>query len=167
MKEIQYRNLGARVLPSTAEYSRVLYSFVSGRCVFTSVTPPPTTTTINAAEWIIEAICAQEKIMPDSVIFCDLQTKIAYGNLSDFQSQSFSRFQYDEITLECGPRFPMRPMHVPGAPSFEITKLLWKAAPCPGEVVRTFAHLIGPNPLQWDGNGPFDPELRNRSDKYR
>src|SRR3989344_5463519 len=94
--------LKAAMFQAVHEPWPVVYLITEGEggCVYTGVTRVPST--INFAEQIIEAICAQEKVGdPRLLNFYDLQTHLGYSRLAD------GEFKFDEVLFSydvCGKR---------------------------------------------------------------
>ena len=88
------------------------------------------TSTINAIEDIVKAICKKERRKPKGLVFYDLQTSRAY-------KQKPGQFVFDRITF------------TNGNPS-------WNQVVCPPRIVDAFRAFIGPNAQQVTNRGlPF------------
>ena len=123
IKFVEYQGMRSR--------GEVAYAILSGGvCVFTysritwaiDSTITKATSTINAAEAIVAAICRQEGISRDDLYFYDLQTARGYD-------KPLGLFQYDRLKLD--------------------RVLRWQPEICPAEVIRLFAEFLGENPRQW------------------
>jgi len=95
------------------------YVITNDCCTFTAV-DAQTTSSINAAEDIVEAICAQEGCQFHQLRFFDLQTHLGYS------SKQPGHFEYDEVELES----------LSGTPR-------WIKANLPTEIRTLFAREIG------------------------
>jgi len=98
----------------------VLYVIIDGRCTFTT-TSLDTTSSINAAERITLAICADEACNEWQLDFFDLQTRLGYD------SKDAGHYDYDQVVLGQG---------ICGNPE-------WIPTPLPDEIRQLFAAQIG------------------------
>jgi len=95
----------------------VLYVIIDDRCTFTGITQ--TTSTINVAERIVEAIARAEGVTIEVLKFFDLQTHLGYGKRP-------GEFEYDRLSFDQGLYDPS-----------------WQPAECPSEIRQLFANQIG------------------------
>ena len=75
LKEVKYPCFGFPLEGFPKEH-RVVYLIKGNLCYFSGIEIG--TSTINAAEYIISKICAQEKINPIHFRFFDIQTHLGY-----------------------------------------------------------------------------------------
>src|SRR3989344_3546633 len=96
----------------------VVYLLNGDECVYTGVTPGPST--INFTGPIIDAISKQEQRDPRSLRFFDLQTALGYRSKSD------AEFEFNEVALNSyGGRQPH-------------DDYIWLEATCPAAVIEAF-----------------------------
>ncbi|KKU48364.1 MAG: hypothetical protein UX68_C0015G0005 [Parcubacteria group bacterium GW2011_GWA2_46_9] len=72
LKQVQY-GTGSRK-------GTVVYTINGSRCIFSGISGQAALSTINAAEAIVRAIVAQEKVEPLALMFFDLQTRSGYAS---------------------------------------------------------------------------------------
>ena len=102
-------------------------------CVFSGI-GLDRTSSINAAEIIVDAICTKEGIVCEEYSFCDLQTHLGYRQPSGYYEFSMLEFdrgkkRYSHGTLlACG------------------TVVNWQPLECPLIVFQAFTSLIGDFP---------------------
>jgi len=103
----------------------VLYWLEGDRCIFSGVTRD--TSTINAAESVVKAICAKEHVSPERITFFDLQTSRGYPKPE-------SEFHFDRLVLK-----------IEGG---EVFCLDWVSTPCPNDVRSAFTSLLSEEMVQ-------------------
>ncbi|MFH1291782.1 MAG: hypothetical protein ABIH87_01110 [bacterium] len=109
IKRLRYRGFGRAV-------GEVLYVIIADRCTFTGVTK--TTSTINVAEHIVEAIARAECMTVEDLKFFDLQTHLGY-------CKKPGEFEYDHLKFDQG-----------------ICNPSWEPVECPPEIRQLFADQI-------------------------
>ncbi len=88
LKKARYENFGGG-----NKYAEVAYEIFGDRCVFCGITPPhKRTSTINAAESILQAIADQEGVPVTNLRFFDLQTQMGYNMAPGL-------FEFDELVF--------------------------------------------------------------------
>lgn len=106
----------------------VVYAISDNQCIFSGITWPATST-INAAEGVVEAIAKNERRKVHSLRFFDLQTQRGYPG------KEVGEFEFDELTLKLqGDR---------------IADVSWNPRECPPEIQGLFIPYI---------QGPVDAE---------
>lgn len=121
LKEAFYPNLNA-------DFSTVVYAIIGNTCVFTKKGRRGTST-INAAESIIFAICIKERMDPRSGLFYDLSTCQEYSHLQP------GEFEFAQIHFRLEENQPVQP-------SWDTRQT------CPSKIVKLFKQYIGPDPQQ-------------------
>lgn len=144
LKQAKYGNWGFPLVGP--KWATVDYARVGNTIIFSGITNPATST-INAAEDIILAICAQEGCQPTAVRCFDLQTHLNYSGTEP------GEFMYDEV------KFKVR--------GGKLEDLSWDGSvPCPPEVVALFREHIGGTGEPYRMENPLDHrsyhELRQR-----
>lgn len=174
LKELEYPNFWVGT-------SRLVYAVFDGaRCVFSGLTRGGTSTsTINAAERIIELIAQREEINPYGHRWFDLQTNKGYGGGHD--CPHLGEFEFDELVFTPNKHRGLtetvgedgQPVTILGTPeAIHVTD--WHMVPCPPEVIAAFAVHIGDlsqpayqcaNPMTHDPNRPHpsDPHAQARN----
>ncbi len=116
MKKTKYRSVGCDPL-----YGEIVYAFFGKKCIFCGITPDATST-INAAEEIIEAITAKEKIDPFWKTFYDLQTHRRY-------QKDPGEYEFDRLTLKW-------------TEDDQVFADGWSPEECPPDVLQAFHEFI-------------------------
>lgn len=129
--------------------SSVAYAIFPDRRVVFSGVSADGTSTINAAESIIQEICRREEINPYAYRWFDFQTNRQYGR-SSFYCPHPGEFEFDELhfrpNLHPGVTKQVdehgRPYMLINSPeAYHVES--WTMAPCPSEVVALFREYIG------------------------
>ena len=103
---------------------RVVYAIEGSRCVFCGISGRDASSTINAAEEIVEAIVRLDGVDPKTMVFYDLQTTSGYPNKVP------GDYDFDRLDVE-----------VAGGGQRIIVND-WTPDDCPEDILRKFAkHL--------------------------
>ncbi len=142
LKELDYPNFWIGT-------SRVAYAiFPDRRVVFSGITREGTST-INAAESIIQEICRREEIDPYAHRWFDLQTNRQYGD-GRFNCPHPGEFEFNELHFRPNPHPGVtqqtdergQPYTLVSTPEAYCVER-WTPVPCPPEVVAAFRECIG------------------------
>ncbi|MFA6391869.1 MAG: hypothetical protein WCW66_03925 [Patescibacteria group bacterium] len=142
LKKIAY----PKTIPHLGPEAYVAYAIMA-RCVVFSGLTPNTTSTVNAAENIIMAICRAEGMEPNKFAFFDLQTSQTYGRFEPGEFE-LSLLEFNYIPHFCGAVYKGSDGSVTIGTSGPIQVMSWEPFPYSPEVVKLFAEQIGPNPRQ-------------------
>lgn len=118
MEEAAYPCWGAGFGPMFPEFNRVVYAIVGDCCYFSGIEKKLRTSTINAAESIIMAICKQEGVFPNRLRWFDLQTHHGYD------SKQPGGFELDEVVFK------------------HDSKVYWIPTLCPPDIFLLFREYI-------------------------
>lgn len=128
LKQVVYQNWGYPGF-DIPQYAHVAYLRKGKRCVFSGISLPPRTSTINNAEVIIKAICFEEQVHWKNLIFFDLQTH------SGYPSKETGFVEYDQLTLE---------EDKDESDKFRVR--YWHRVDLPADIHQAFREYIGPFP---------------------
>ena len=149
LQEAHYRCWGYGSDPGFPEYNKVAYIIIGDCCYFSGVEKEMRTSTINAAESIIEAISHQENILAIALRWFDLLTYRGYNNKPG---------EYELKELKIGPSKDLTSkgwrlglLEVNGEEALIYTEAeqdfviaSWNdVALCPNEVLEIFRDYIG------------------------
>lgn len=138
LKQAKYGNWGYPIVGP--KFATVDYVRVGDATIFSGITNPATST-INAAEDVIAAICVQERCRPTDVRWFDLQTRLNYSGTEP------GEFMYDEV------KFKVR--------GGTLVDLSWdESVPCPPEVITMFREHIGGTGEAYRMKNPLDHRPR-------
>jgi hypothetical protein len=107
------------------EFNEVLYLIEDNCCFFSGIGTENRTSTINAAESIIQSIADQENVHIQTFRWFDLQTHLGYDKAS-------GDYEMDELLVEIDRERPE---------GFTVTQ--WKHTECPPDVSEAFKDQIG------------------------
>jgi len=124
LKEAQYPNWGWPI--AGVEYGKVAYAIIGGCCYFSGLTASgQATSTINAAESIVQAIADQEGVPIEKLRFFDLQTHRGYDKPEG--EFAFDELVFDDESLGQG----------------KVSVSGWAERECPNGVIELFSDCIG------------------------
>ena len=147
MEKAEYPCWGAGFGPMFPEFNRVVYAIVGDCCYFSGIEKKFRTSTINAADSVITAICKQEGILPDRLRWFDLQTHRGYD------SKQPGEFELDELVILPNPddarRGGAEETEIAGVTAVVITQdthdivvNYWISTLCPPDIFLLFREYI-------------------------
>lgn len=148
LKETEYPCWGAG-LPGMPTHNKVAYALVENRVIFSGIETERRTSTMNAAESIIEAIAEQEKIDIVSYRWFDLQTHRGYHSIQP------GNFHLKEIDLTINPKGERPPQGlqdefegekfiiIDSAGERDFSVAQWDEISCPENICDLFQECIG------------------------
>lgn len=145
LKEVKYPCFGYP-FPGFPEYHKAIYTIQGNLCYFSGIEKG--TSTINAADFIISGICAQENRYPSKLRFFDIQTHLGYD------SKPSGVWMINELIFEVRPssgeKRGVEKIVVDGEEGFLFTQgsvnicvKHWHHSPCPVDILDLFRPYIG------------------------
>lgn len=145
LKEARYKCWGWP-FSGFPEFNKVVYVIVGSCCYFSGIERKKRTSTINAAESIIEAIAKQERIPMKEFRFFDLQTHRGYDKRP-------GEYEFDELILEENAQGKqegkINSVKIGGEKALIITQdtqgfivVSWRPSKCSSEILDIFREHI-------------------------